>query len=149
MARVAFLPDHGAKVEGPPSDWKRPEIPKKILAELLIRQNGKDPRTGMRLEPLTRGIEIDHDPPLKLRAWDPVKRDTIPPANSIEHLVVRDKPAHREKTVGGPVTSYGSDIHAIAKTKRLEERRDGETKPKRKWPTRKLPSRKDARKVPW
>lgn len=138
--RVASLPDHGATVPGPPKDWKRPAIPKKILAELLIRQNGKDPTTGARLEPLTRGIEVDHCPPLQLRAFDPATNDTIPPANSIDHMVVRDKPGHRTKTSGRKHTSHGSDIHAIAKLKRLDGT-TGQGKVKRKIPGRKLQSR--------
>lgn len=140
-ARVAIASDHGAKVFGPPDGWKRPAIPKKVLAELLIRQNGKDPETGARLEPLTRGIEIDHVPPLKLREFDPETGDTIPPANSIDHLVVRDKPEHRAKTAGRGHTSYGSDIHAIAKLKRLEGK-TGQNKRKRAWPKRSFPSRR-------
>lgn len=139
--RIAIAPDHGAKVPGPPEGWKRPAIPKKVLAELLIRQNGKDPVTGVRLEPLTRGIEVDHVPPLKLREFDPEIGDTIPPANSIEHLVVRDKPEHRAKTSGRGHTSYGSDIHAIAKLKRLDGT-TGTTKRKRAWPKRPFPSRR-------
>lgn len=50
-------------------------------------------------------------------------------------------PCALRKTHGTPATTYGSDIHAIAKVRRLR----GENKPKRKrnWPKRKMQSRND------
>lgn len=137
--RIRQDPDHGAPVSGPPKGWKRPAIPQRVILEVLIAQNGRDPVTQARLEPMTRGVDIDHDPALKLRAFDPVANDTVPAANDPRYLVIRDRPGHAEKTNGRASTSHGSDKHAIAKIKRIT----GETKGKAKkpWPKRKFPTK--------
>ncbi|RWB67594.1 hypothetical protein [Mesorhizobium sp.] len=140
MARIAFLSDHGAKVEGPPANWRPRALTIKEKLEIVVRQGGREPG-GARLLPL-EGLAFDHVPALQRRRWCAETGDTIPASCSLDHIQALNNPTHAEKTAK-------SDIPEIAKTKRLEERRSGDSKPKRKWPTRKFPSRKDARKVPW
>lgn len=133
-------PKHGTKVYGAPKEWNRPAIPRAVAVELAIRQGGKDPKTGDRLDPMGGGVEIDHDPPLWMRDFDCEKRDTIPPANSVDHMTMFNKATHRKKTAKG-------DVPAIAKVKRSIG--ETKTKPKRKISNRntlKKESRNDERK---
>ena len=126
-------------VQGPPKGF-RPAIPVRIKLEVVVRQKGVDPTTGDRLQPIEEGVQFDHQPALQLRAWDEEAGDTIPPANSVEHLVALNKSSHDLKTNGSKATSAGSDKHAIAKINRLTGKTKG--RPKTNWPTRKLQSRK-------
>jgi hypothetical protein len=68
-------------------------------------------------------IEWDHDPALALRA---VRDDGSldPPANDPRYIVPRSRTAHREKTSGTAATSAGSDIHLIAKIKRIQKKEE-------------------------
>ena len=125
-------------VAGPPKGY-RPAIPVKIKLEVVLRQGGVDPSTGDRLQPLGEGVQFDHNPALQLRAWDEEAGDTIPPANSVEHLVAMNKSSHERKTNGTKATSAGSDKHAIAKINRLTGKTKG--RPKTNWPSRPLKSR--------
>lgn len=72
-------------------------------------------------------IEFDHDPALSLRKWDDKAQDFDPPQLDADFIVIRTKAEHRTKTTGRKgerrVTSYGSDQHAVAKVKRLEQSR--------------------------
>lgn len=139
MARIAFRPDHGDKVEGPPANWRPRPLTIAEKLEIVVRQLGREPG-GARLNPL-EGVQFDHDPAIQRRRWNAAAQDTIPPSSDLDRIVALNKPTHGVKT---PV-----DQREIAKTKRLEERRDPATTLKKKWPTRKFPSRKDVRKVPW
>jgi hypothetical protein len=49
--RVAFLPDHGATVPGPPVKWRPRPLTIKEKLEIVVRQMGKEPG-GARLNPL-------------------------------------------------------------------------------------------------
>jgi hypothetical protein len=140
MARIAFLPDHGEKVEGPPANWRPRPLTIREKLEIVVRQGGREPG-GARLNPLD-GVQFDHLPAIQRRRWDPEKQDTVPPSCALDFIVAINSDTHAVKTAR-------HDVPEIAKTKRLEERREGMAKPKRKWPTRKFPSRKDSRKVPF
>lgn len=104
---------------------RRKSIPLRAQLHAALYQLGLNPDDS----------DLDHSPPLALREWDEAAQDTIPPASDPRYLVWMKRTAHREKTVGRKnVTVAGSDIHAIAKVKRL----NGQT-PKRK--TQKIPGR--------
>jgi hypothetical protein len=116
----------------------RPHMPLSIKLEAALRQLGFDPAD----------VEYDHHPALGLRERLPNGRYS-PDANDPRYIVIRSRSEHRLKTSGGKATSYGSDIHAIAKIKRLskdqEELRRIMLKPaghkrqtKSRWGTRKL-----------
>jgi len=97
----------------PPPGY-RPRIPLGTVVDVILAAFG-----------LTRAeVEIDHDPPLALRVWDPVHKDTIPPANDPAHLRLRLKSVHRDKTTGGATktSGRGSDVTEIARTKALADR---------------------------
>ncbi|WP_336801650.1 hypothetical protein [Kaistia sp. MMO-174] len=137
---------------------KRKAIPDRVKLHAALR------RLGLKIEQ----VNFDHDPPLALRPVDPDTGDTIPPANDPDHIFLVTIDEHREKTFGKGgakrATTAGSDIHRIAKTKRLERARSeresaaedfrrrllarehDEPKPtpqrKSTWPTRPFPSRK-------
>lgn len=103
-------------------------------------------------------VNFDHDPPLALREYDEAARDTVPPANSPEHITMLLVSQHKTKTFGPGgekrITTAGSDIGNIKKvrhlTKAQEEHRrrmlakterEDEPQPakrKAKWPTRKF-----------
>lgn len=53
--------------------------------------------------------------------------------------------AHKRQTNGSGATSYGSDKHAIAKVRRL--RGENKSRPKKKWPARKLISKPFPKRV--
>lgn len=73
-------------------------------------------------------VQYDHTPPLALREWDPEKGDTIPPANDPMHIQMLRLSDHREKTFGRGgekrISTAGSDIHAIAKVRRLSRKEE-------------------------
>lgn len=97
---------------------RRKHINLRTALDAALYQLGIDPKNA----------HLDHSPPLALREWDEDAQDTIPPASDPKHLVWMSAEKHRIKTSGRKnVTSAGSDIHAIAKVKRIT----GET-PKRK-----------------
>lgn len=128
---------------------RRKKIPDKVKLIAALRR--------FNLE-LTQ-VEFNHTPPLALREYDPVAKDTIPPANDPDHIEMLLIEEHRVQTFGRGgtkrITTAGSDIHAIAKVRRLtkaqeEARRrmlakeQGE-KPVRKsrWPKRPLGGRRN------
>jgi hypothetical protein len=105
-------------------------------------------------------VQFDHFPALELRPINPHTGETIPPANDPEHIQMLLITEHKVKTFGPGgekrITTAGSDIGNIAKTRRLtkaqeESRRrmlakaegeDGETtKRKTKWPKRSFPKK--------
>lgn len=91
-----------------------------------------------------RECQLDHDPALILREFNPITGKYTPDANDPNFLVYREKDDHLHKTTGRKpgaaktVTTKGSDIWLKTKFDRLE----GRTKPRRKV---KIP----ARKKPW
>lgn len=108
-------------------------------------------------------VQFDHNPALGLRPVDPVTGDTIPPANSPDHIELLLVAEHHEKTFGPGgekrITTAGSDVARIAKVKRLSKEQEemrrrmlakttGEPPAKKsKWPNRPFPNRKYAKKV--
>lgn len=86
----------------------RPHISMKLQRDVALIQLGLDPATA----------ELDHDPALGLRLWMGAT-EYIPPANDPNYLKWRDPAAHAKKTRGGKATTAGSDVHLIAKGKRL------------------------------
>lgn len=125
----------------------RKHIPLKAQLHAALYQLGFEPHE----------VELDHDPALALRERCPTTGDTIPAANDPKFLVWRPIADHRQKTFGKGgekrVTTLGSDIHAIAKTRRLSkeheefrrrllEKPPRQERPKSRWPKRKFNTRK-------
>jgi hypothetical protein len=73
--------------------------------------------------PTNTRLDLDHMPALALRMWDPNAGDFIPGQHDPNFIMVLTKAGHRAKTSGRKgekrSTSYGSDVHAIAKLDRL------------------------------
>lgn len=88
---------------------KRSHIGLSIKLRAALLQLGLDPKTA----------ELDHDPALGLRPFSTVTGEYIPAENDPRYLVWRDPVAHRKKTSGTKATSAGSDVHLIAKSKRI------------------------------
>lgn len=88
---------------------KRSHIGLGIKLQAALLQLGLDPKTA----------ELDHDPALGLRPFSTVTGEYIPAENDPRYLVWRDPVGHRKKTSGTKATSAGSDVHLIAKSKRL------------------------------
>lgn len=93
------------------------------IASLLYHNEIECPICGLILLS-TSQIEWDHFQPLALGG-----------EHDDTNIRAVHKSCHRLKTSGTKATSYGSDIHAIAKIKRLAA---GPKKSKHKWPKRKL-----------
>jgi hypothetical protein len=95
--------------------------PRILLALMLSALFDKEP------------VHLDHDPPLRVRAFNEKTGEYDPPANSPDHLVYRTAAAHRFKTnVRGEGAQYPDRVLILR-----ARRRD---KPKRKR-SRKIPSR--------
>ncbi len=69
-------------------------------------------------------IDWDHCPALALRRVDEVTGELVPAANDPRFIRPMRRADHRLKTSGNGHTSYGSDIHAIAKMKRLTKEQE-------------------------
>jgi hypothetical protein len=106
---------------------RRKAIPDRIKLLATLRE------MGLKIDE----VHFDHNPALQLRGWDEERRDTIPPANDAEHidlLMVREVKrckdcgrsirSHHEKTFGTKATTAGSDIHRIAKLRRLTKQQE-------------------------
>lgn len=93
---------------------RRPTIPLRVQRDAAIIQIGLDPAHA----------ELDHDPALALREHH-ADGSYTPDANDPHFLKWRGTAAHAEKTFGRrqgaqrTTTTAGSDIHLIAKGKRL------------------------------
>lgn len=109
-------------LDRPPKDWKRPGIPKRVKAKVMLAQGGRCKATGEKLE--RRNTHFDHRPELWERKFDTEAWDTIPPANSPDDIEAITVAAHDIRT-NGPggekrVTSAGSGAHRRAKGERLK-----------------------------
>ena len=95
---------------------RRKAIPDRVKLKAALA------RFGLRVEE----VQFDHFPALGLREWDPVAKDTIPPANDPEFIQMLFLDEHRAKTSGRRgekrSTSAGSDQNRIAKVKRNAEK---------------------------
>lgn len=93
------------------------------------------------LEAMFRAPQLDHDPALILRKFNPRTGKYTPDANDPAHLVYREKAAHLEKTTGRKpgaartITTKGSDIGLKTKFAKLE----GKPRRKAKIPGRPFP----------
>lgn len=98
-------------------------------------------------------VQFDHNPALGLRQRNPVTGDTIPPANSPDHIYMMVITGHRQKTTGrkgeSKLSGSDGDIQNIAKLKRVERetaefrrrllsKDRGKPKPPSKWPKRRF-----------
>lgn len=93
----------------------RPHMPLSIKLQAAILQLGLDPAC----------VDFDHDPALGLRLFDEDTKTYTPHANDPKFITVRARDEdHRIKTSGNGATSAGSDIHRIAKSKRLATAQD-------------------------
>lgn len=107
---------------------------------------------GFTDEEITGGIQWDHNPPLALRILNPETGQLEPHPNDPHYISPMRTPDHRRKTSGTKATSAGSDIHAIAKVRRLQKNPTGgeefrrkllskpqrHERPKSRWPKRKM-----------
>lgn len=98
-------------LDRPPRDWKRPAIPLSAQVQALKR--------ALCIVMGCTSIEFDHRPPLYLRRYDTDTNDTIPSANDPAYIEAIAGDLHRIRTSGTAATSYRSDAHERAKTKRL------------------------------
>lgn len=98
-------------------------------------------KIGFTEEEIAGGIEWDHDPALGLRLVHPDTGEMVPHPNDPRFITPRRKAEHAVKTRGNGGTTAGSDIHMIAKVKRMERKRlaPDETEPRRR--KRKIASR--------
>jgi len=86
----------------------RRKVPTAIALKVALRQlNLKAP-------------QLDHDPALGLRDRSP-DGGYIPHEHDPDYLVWRDAEEHAVKTRGNGATTAGSDVHRIAKVKRLSK----------------------------
>lgn len=116
---------------------------------------------GFTDEEIANGIQWDHEPALGLRHVDPCSGEMLPAANDPHFIRPMRTADHLAKTTGRrgerTVTSAGSDIHAIAKVRRLTKAQEaarrrmlakqtGEPAPppqrKTRWPKRGLSAAK-------
>ena len=85
-------------------------------------------------EPIRSGDPID---------WDHGHAWALGGEHSYSNIRPLHRACHRTKTSGTKATSAGSDIHKIAKVKRLVRKAAGTwKKTKRAWPSRPFPQRK-------
>ena len=89
---------------------KRRSLSLKDKLEVMVKQ-AICPACGERLGDLD-GLDWDHIHPLALGGSD----------NDNGNFQVLHRSCHRKKTSGTKATSAGSDIHEIAKTKRLDKK---------------------------
>lgn len=82
-------------------------------------------------------VHLDHDPPLMLRRMKP-NGEYAPRANHPSFLVWRTKEDHRIKTF---VRGDGAQLSDAGKRRKEIRKRKKATRVKRKWPSRKIPSR--------
>lgn len=92
----------------------RPHMSLSVKLQAAILQLGLDPAR----------VDFDHNPALGLREFNEETKTYTPDANDPKFITVLERGgAHRIKTSGTPATSAGSDIHRIAKVKRLAKAR--------------------------
>ena len=125
-----------AILDVPPKEWKRPAIPLLVKLEVLLRQAAARGIVFTGIAAFQDQVafyerdlfgeqrrQYDHRPPLSERRFNTMTLDTIPPANDPEHIEAVSTEEHDRRTNGRGgerrVTSYGSDSHSRAKTRRL------------------------------
>jgi len=103
---------------------KRPTLSQQVKSLLKI---GRCPSCN---GSLCEGGEWDHRVPLALGG-----------TNDDENWQILCRTCHSSKSHGSKATSYGSDIHAIAKVRRIQKKQAGMEKLKQKIPSRPWPKR--------
>ena len=88
----------------------RRKVPLRTQLHAALDQLGLDPATA----------ELDHAPALALRLINAALSDYDPPQLDPQYLRWRGKAEHKTKTFGVKATSAGSDVHLIAKGKRID-----------------------------
>lgn len=107
-----------------------PKPSKKRLTEILKARFGD------------KSCHLDHDPPLRARAFNPRTGKYKPDANDPRFLIYRSQEEHRVKTyVRGEHGQY-SDTILIARERKREKKKAGKL-PTYRWPKRKMRSRKN------
>ena len=86
---------------------RRKPLSRNQAVELILSQDSKCRTCGERLQP--GNIHYDHIVARELGGSDDLE--------NMQAICI--KPCHHVKTFGRGATTYGSDIHAIAKTRRL------------------------------
>ncbi|MDB5584841.1 MAG: hypothetical protein JWR80_10017 [Bradyrhizobium sp.] len=88
----------------------RPHMPLSVKLQAAILQLGLDPAR----------VDFDHNPALGLREFNAETKTYTPDANDPKFITVLERGEdHRIKTSGTAATSAGSDVHRIAKSKRV------------------------------
>ncbi|ARQ95276.1 hypothetical protein [Bradyrhizobium phage BDU-MI-1] len=139
----------------PPKGFRK-AIPDLVKLKVVLKQNSLCPTCSERLGKL-EDVEFDHVPALQLRCWDPEAKNTIPPANDVDHIFAKHIDCHAAKTFGSKASKRGADVTEIARTKRIARETeafrqrmlakgdpDAEPTPDRKktrWPKRPFPKR--------
>ena len=129
----------------------RPHIPLGTKLSVAERQLGRtwEIRGQTRTEKLRlmlkllfdgKPAHLDHDPPLRARAFNSRTGKYSPNANDPNYLIYREKEEHRVKTfVRGEHGQY-SDTILIARERKREKKRAGKRR-KYLWPKRKIQNR--------
>lgn len=84
---------------------------------------------------------LDHDPPLRVRAFNPRTGKYKPDANDPRYLVWRTAEDHRVKTLVRGERGQYSDLILINRERKREKKKAG-LWPSYRWPKRKMRSRK-------
>lgn len=123
-----------------PPEWKRPSIPQGVREAVLMRMAAaanafpagarpdlaKDRIAALiNLLGFAQGaVEYDHRPPLSERKFNTETWDTVPSANDPNCIEAITRAEHDRRTNGRGgerrVTTLGSDAHARAKTRHLQ-----------------------------
>ena len=102
---------------------KKKAIPDRVKLEAVLAQGGLCKHCGERLAALSV-VRFDHRPPWELRPWCEETQDTIPPANSVEHLEAVHVDCHDVRTFGeqvGEKKKTAGDATLIAKARRIDK----------------------------
>lgn len=97
---------------------RRKSIPTRVKREVDRRQNGLC-NCGCGQAIVSIKVTYDHWPSLELRPWNDEETDTVPPANDPAYIQALCEQSNKLKTFGSKATTAGSDIHRIAKIKRI------------------------------
>lgn len=102
-----------------------------------------------------KAVELHHRPALVNRPLNRRKTDTVPPANSPDHMVylLKDE-EHRIETYVRGVGAQRSDVSQRRYLKRVEKNRQKKKRSAQKWPSAKIPKRVEpwgsgSRKLRW
>jgi hypothetical protein len=89
--------------------------------------------------------QLDHDPALGLRKYNPKTGKWKPDANDPNYLIWRRKEEHRTKTIIRGEHGARSDIAEMKYRRRVAAKKKAKVQQRRKWPSRPIPKRRN----PW